>query len=163
MKALSLWQPWASLMMTDAKRFETRSWSTNYRGPLVICAAKGGIPKGELIWQMVHWSMQSALGPLVGKPCYLPTDEELKNGTGWKWNGVDAKDLPMGAALGIVELYDCVPTDTLMQSEIRTERFYGNYELGRFAWMTRLVEVFKVPVPCKGKQGLFELDLSERA
>ena len=40
MKALSLTQPWATLVATDQKRIETRSWRTNYRGPLYIHAAK---------------------------------------------------------------------------------------------------------------------------
>jgi hypothetical protein len=39
-KAVSLWEPWASLMRTGAKTIETRSWFTSYRGPLLICAAK---------------------------------------------------------------------------------------------------------------------------
>src|SRR5690348_17556570 len=41
MKALTLTQPWASLVAIGAKRIETRSWSTSYRGPLAIHAAKG--------------------------------------------------------------------------------------------------------------------------
>lgn len=40
MKALSLWEPWASLMAVGAKRIETRSWNTEYRGQLLICSAK---------------------------------------------------------------------------------------------------------------------------
>ena len=32
MKALTLHQPWASLVMRGAKLYETRSWSTPYRG-----------------------------------------------------------------------------------------------------------------------------------
>lgn len=40
MKAISLWQPWASAMALGRKRLETRGWSTNYRGPLLIHAAK---------------------------------------------------------------------------------------------------------------------------
>lgn len=39
MKALSLWQPWAELMANGTKAIETRSWCTNYRGPLAIHAA----------------------------------------------------------------------------------------------------------------------------
>lgn len=39
-KAISLWEPWASLMRSGAKTVETRSWYTSYRGPLLICAAK---------------------------------------------------------------------------------------------------------------------------
>lgn len=40
MKALTLWQPWASLIAVGAKTIETRGWATNYRGPLAIHAAK---------------------------------------------------------------------------------------------------------------------------
>ena len=41
MKALTLTQPWATLVAMGAKRIETRSWTTNYRGPLAIHAGKG--------------------------------------------------------------------------------------------------------------------------
>lgn len=40
MKALSLWQPWASAIALGMKMVETRHWSTRYRGPLAIHAAK---------------------------------------------------------------------------------------------------------------------------
>jgi hypothetical protein len=39
MKALSLRQPWASMIASGAKTIETRVWSTRYRGPILICAA----------------------------------------------------------------------------------------------------------------------------
>src|SRR3982751_1322426 len=41
MKALTLTQPWATLVAIGAKRIETRSWSTTYRGEVAIHAAKG--------------------------------------------------------------------------------------------------------------------------
>lgn len=37
--ALTLWQPWASLVAAGVKTVETRHWSTKYRGPLIIHAA----------------------------------------------------------------------------------------------------------------------------
>ncbi len=39
MKALTVMQPWATLVALGAKRIETRSWSTSYRGPLAIHAS----------------------------------------------------------------------------------------------------------------------------
>jgi hypothetical protein len=39
-KAITLQQPWASLIALGAKSVETRSWSTAYRGPLAIHAGK---------------------------------------------------------------------------------------------------------------------------
>ena len=40
MKAISLWQPWATLIAVGAKRLETRSWESRYQGELAIHAAK---------------------------------------------------------------------------------------------------------------------------
>ena len=39
MKALSLRQPWASLIANGHKTIETRTWRTRYRGPLAIHAS----------------------------------------------------------------------------------------------------------------------------
>jgi len=36
LKALSLQQPWASLIADGCKTIETRTWTTKYRGPLAI-------------------------------------------------------------------------------------------------------------------------------
>lgn len=40
MKVLTIKQPWASLIIEGYKRFEFRSWKTNYRGELLIHAGK---------------------------------------------------------------------------------------------------------------------------
>jgi hypothetical protein len=40
MRAITLWQPWAQLIVTGAKRVETRHWPTNIRGVIAIHAAK---------------------------------------------------------------------------------------------------------------------------
>ena len=36
MKALTIWQPYASLIGAGIKKIETRSWYTTYRGPILI-------------------------------------------------------------------------------------------------------------------------------
>ncbi len=40
MKALSVKQPWASLIASGKKTLEVRTWTTNHRGPLVIVASQ---------------------------------------------------------------------------------------------------------------------------
>ncbi|MBN2077483.1 MAG: ASCH domain-containing protein, partial [Spirochaetes bacterium] len=40
MKALSIRQPWAELILRGIKDVENRSWSTNHRGVMAIHAAK---------------------------------------------------------------------------------------------------------------------------
>lgn len=41
MKALSLRQPWAWMVVHGGKRIENRRWNTRVRGPFLIHAAKG--------------------------------------------------------------------------------------------------------------------------
>ena len=48
MKVLTLKQPWATLVAEGIKRYEFRSWKTNYRGKVLIHAG-AGIDKKELI------------------------------------------------------------------------------------------------------------------
>ena len=40
MRAVSLWQPWASLIADGRKKVETRHWPMHYRGPLAIHATQ---------------------------------------------------------------------------------------------------------------------------
>lgn len=40
MKALSIKQPWANMIASGEKTIETRTWSTDYRGPLLIVSSK---------------------------------------------------------------------------------------------------------------------------
>ena len=52
-KAISLYQPWASYIANGHKTIETRSWYTSYRGDLVICSSKRpaikGLPAGKAL------------------------------------------------------------------------------------------------------------------
>jgi hypothetical protein len=40
MKALTIKQPWAHLIITGQKDIENRTWTTSYRGPVLIHAGK---------------------------------------------------------------------------------------------------------------------------
>ena len=40
MKALSIKEPYASMICSGMKTIETRTWRTNYRGKLLLCASK---------------------------------------------------------------------------------------------------------------------------
>jgi hypothetical protein len=48
MRCLSVRQPWAELIASGRKTLEIRSWTTRYRGPLVICAAVGAPSRDRL-------------------------------------------------------------------------------------------------------------------
>ena len=51
MKALSVRQPWASMIALNEKTIETRTWSTDYRGDLLIVSSRkpaiAGLPLGQ--------------------------------------------------------------------------------------------------------------------
>jgi hypothetical protein len=147
MKAISLWEPWASAIWTGAKTWETRSWPTAHRGPLMICAAKAGLSKSEVIHYLSMWHWQGALAPLVGQPLDL---------TGHTWAGVELEHLNFGKAVALVELVDCKPTGNLTLDEIGTDEHFGDFSLGRFAWKLKLLEAIE-PFAVKGHQGFFNV------
>lgn len=60
MKVLSIWCPWAQLIMLAGKDVENRGWMTTYRGPLAIHASKGNHSSSEvdeLLWNLVDDGM----------------------------------------------------------------------------------------------------------
>jgi hypothetical protein len=80
MKALSVRQPWAWLIVAGYKDVENRSWRTDYRGRLLIHASQTAD----------KWAMGA----------YQEQAEEY---------GYDLPDeYPTGAIVGSVELVDCV-------------------------------------------------------
>jgi hypothetical protein len=47
MKAISIKQPWASLIAAGVKTLELRAWPTDHRGPLLICSSRRPIVEGH--------------------------------------------------------------------------------------------------------------------
>ena len=126
MKAISLWQPWASGIQLKLKTWETRSWATQYRGDLAIHAAKVFGPDEREFWQEEY-----ALGRLPQHP-------------------------PLGCVLCVVTLVDCLPTETARELINREEMRWGDYYEGRFAWKLENLRVLVAPIPAKGMQGFWE-------
>lgn len=141
-KALSLWEPWASLMATGAKTIETRHWRTAYRGPLLICASARRV-KGELCRLLDDKGFQIGLRDLS------PGDTAAR-----------PDDLNFGHAVAIVELTACLKTEALRtDSWLGSDGLFGNYSDGRFGWvMSRRVRRLR-PFPVRGRQGLFTVQL----
>jgi hypothetical protein len=144
MKALTLTQPWATLVAIGAKKIETRSWSTSYRGPLAIHAAKGLGPIGgqkgliDLCLQEPFLSVLKAAGVIEG--------------------GIRKDRLPLGAIVAVCELTEIyrVPTPHLALTD--QERAFGDYSFGRYAWLLTNVRALPEPIPVKGALGLWQPD-----
>lgn len=131
-KALSLWQPWGSLCANGSKRYETRSWPTDYRGRLLIHAAK-------------RWTLDEM--DMLDEDYFC---DALKNEKGYK-----EKKLVTGALLCFVDLVDVIRiTRAFAASLSAQERAFGNYAEGRYAWKLANIRRFE-PIPARGMQGLF--------
>lgn len=147
MKALSLTQPWATLIACGAKRIETRSWATDFRGPLAIHAAKG-------------------LGPVGGKRGYQeqcatpPFDSVLSKWfddfgamkSAYKAGWV----MPLGAIVAMAQLVDVRRIDLKLRGEVLAQTItpheidFGDYTSGRFAWYLENVSHLEQPIECNG-------------
>lgn len=137
MKALSVWQPWATLIATGEKEYETRHW-----------VPRGWLQRGELLaihaskrWQHDQWSL-----------CGMsPFREALLR------HGIQFPDqqLPRGAMLGVVRFVDIFHVEDIVGKLSSQERAFGNYAPKRFAWQFEVVQVFEEPVAAIGQQGVF--------
>ena len=56
MKVLSVKQPWASLLLEYGKDAENRSWTTEYRGPLIIHASQSSDRDLEDVMETVNFA-----------------------------------------------------------------------------------------------------------
>lgn len=163
MKAITLWQPWAFLVMLAGhpdpdiaklgKHFETRSWHTVYRGQLAIHAAKYIPPEAEEL-------------------CLTVPFQKAFEAAGIKYNGDVPlnKILPRGVILGTCNLVSCLRIeDRLYHPPSRKggllvyarplpkepELSFGDYTPGRFAWVLEDVRQLPEPIPAVGRQSLW--------
>ena len=83
MKALTIKEPWATLIIEGYKEYEFRSWKTNYRGKILIHAGKS-LEKDQAK-KFKEYNLEYSCGEIIGEAelvdCIKVTDEfdnELK-------------------------------------------------------------------------------------
>lgn len=169
MKAMTIRQPWATLIATGAKPFETRTF-----GPQKLIGERVAIHAGKM---PVHIAMRGMDSPEV-QTIAAAIDEE------------DFPDLPLGAVLctavikgayrlGAVCGLPTVPSRAIMETrgEPLTPNMlglhcdfrdpnepmltlpvdaFGDYTPGRWAWFLSDIERFPEPISATGKQGWWE-------
>lgn len=128
-KAITMYEPWASLLAIGAKKIETRSWFTNYRGNLLIHAGKGKPGKAF--------------------------DQKLLIKYLFDKHGVEVKTNP-GYIVASCSLMDCVKmTPEFIKQQTELELLVGNWEPGRYAWILENVSP-TILVTSRGSQGLWK-------
>lgn len=150
-KAISLWQPWASLMAIGAKKIETRGYPTKVRGLVAIHAAKRWTAEQRqlttlpVVTDAVRFHMREKTDPAYPLGCIVAVGELV------------ACKLIV-ASFPPAESYTAVYDATRMIPPSEPERSFGNYEPGRYAWIFENVRAIE-PIPCKGKQGWFNMEI----
>lgn len=135
MKALSLLQPWASLVVIGVKKIETRSWRTDYHGKLLIHASQG--KAGAIFARDLPFKK------------YIP----------------DFYSLPFGAIIGEVILVDVIAigklalSDPLIEKLTLEEKAFGDYRPGRYAWIMEDAQKLKFPIPRRGSLHLWNTEI----
>lgn len=91
MKALSIRQPWASLIVLGYKDIENRTWPTNHRGQTLVHAANG----------MTRAEYDAAMAFAMN---IMPRFDWERVGE----LGLDFDKVPRGGIIGQVDIVDCV-------------------------------------------------------
>lgn len=145
MKAISLWQPHASLSVLGLKPYETRSWAA-WRSligkRILIHAAKSLEDLRDLVEYLDD--RERGCSPDEVMDAYITA----LTGAGFATVG----DLPRGCIVGSVVLQASVRTEDLSDPG-----HFGNFAPGRFAWRMVDPQIFSVPIPYRGKQGFFDV------
>lgn len=140
-RAISLWQPWASLVALGLKQYETRHWMTDYQGPLAIHAAKRWT-KGQ----------EDVLVDLARR------FERIREA--FVFDGT-LRPLPLGHIVCVGYLTDVkltqwvYPYTTWDMPERQMEIAVGDWTPGRYAWKLEDVQRFEEPIPARGAQGFW--------
>jgi hypothetical protein len=135
-KALTILQPWASLIVHGEKKIETRSWSTRHRGLLAIHASARPPRWMDDLWNLSRFA------------------HALRRHDIWHQD-----DLPLGAVVGVVDIVDIVDFTIHPMGLDQQEATFGDYSHGRFGWVLKN-PLAADPVPARGAQGLWNWDLT---
>jgi hypothetical protein len=137
-------QPWASLVAIGENTIETRSWSTRFRGPLAIHAAKGFPADARALCRRQPYRA------VLARHGYASAD-----------------DLPLGCVIAIATLEDVLSFDRSSTRKAREgarrgvlpqhEADFGDFSPGRFGFVLRDVRRLAVPVPVRGMLGVWTL------
>lgn len=147
MKALTLTQPWATLVAIGAKKIETRSWNTQYRGPLAIHAAKGYPGAAKDMCYQPHFK-SALLSAGYSVPHELPTGVIVATCDLVSTHRVDEMDWVEGKRGWANGRYFWEATEQ--------EKTFGIYDIGRYMWFLANVKKLEKPLPAKGALSIWE-------
>jgi activating signal cointegrator 1 len=141
LSVLSIYQPWASLLVVGARVYDVQHQPTTYRGEVGIFAPL----------HFPEWSQRRALEPEFAG---------LLSAAGLKpWA------LPRGVLLGVADLVDVISIETegvvAGVAMCTLERRIGDYKAGRFAFRYERIRRLREPIGHRGRAGLWHWRLTQ--
>lgn len=130
MKALSLWQPWASLIADGRKKIETRSWPA----PQWLLGKRIAIHATKYVDYDSCEDFGYGSAPTIPRGVVLCT-----------------------ATLTACIRFTQENVESLFDGIDDQERLYGDYEPGRYGWMLSNIERICPPIEIRGRQGIFDV------
>lgn len=133
--ALTLWQPWATLIAIGVKPDETRARHApaHLLGQRIAIHAAARKPTAMDFSKEIDHAIAAHAEAL----------RKMRDATrGVIWHGL----LPLGAVVCTAILTDCVDAEDVEPNP------FGNHDAGRFSWRLRDVRPLALPVPAKGEQ-----------
>jgi len=140
MKALSIRQPWAWLICTGFKDVENRTWHIHNKlavSPLirVYVHASKGIDNDA--WNFLRHLVTEEIWKVICSPEFYET-------------------LARGAIIGEVDIVGC----KYRFGEENDNLYSPWHEVGMYGLLLANPVLYDKPIPCKGKLGFFEPDIS---
>lgn len=143
MKALTIWQPWATAIAVGYKKYETRSWGTEYRGKIAIHAGS----KKPYVSDNTFVNMFT---------CDISIGIETRSKKAVLCDSCTYHELPLGAIVAIADLVDCIEiTEEFVSRLSIQEKAFGDFTVGRYAWQLENIKMLKEPIKEKGHQRLW--------
>lgn len=129
MKALSIKQPWAWLIVAGHKDIENRNWKTDYRGRIYIHASKEFdheclITQGETYANLIKLPLES---------------------------------FTRGAIIGEVDIVNCV-SEKQFEAFKKVSSYCSPWFVGKYGFVLANAVMYDKPILYRGQLGLFDVD-----
>jgi len=142
-KALSICQPWAWLILHAGKDVENRTYRTSHRGVVLLHVPRYPMFRSDCV-------VRGSKFPHLAMYGDWPRKVELQQWVSERAPGVvvpPVSEMPMGGIVGWFNLFGCV------------EGHPSPWSFAHSRWQWMFDQVHHLPfTPCKGRPGLFDID-----
>ena len=141
MKAVTVHQPWATLLAYGEKKYMTRTWYPN-------CLDRGD--------RLAIHAGKSFNRDVLAVPAIRAALKHIRRRRGHVYWGGDKLQLPQGKVLAVARLEHVLETERAAAGIEDHEREMGDWSDGRYAWRLRPLTRPESPIPARGQQGLWD-------